>query len=301
MTARDVLAIIAAAATAVSFLVTAMAVLSHWKNYRRPALQRLTVRLLLMVPVYALTSLISILWESDYVLCVEAVRSVYEAFAIYSFFLLLVNCLGGERTLLALLEHRPMIRHPFPFTHCLPPIDVARPRVFLLIRRGIVQFAIFKIFLAIIQLIVGLGNLNALYSASLFSNIVDIIYNISISIALYCLVLFYMQSAKDLAPFHPFPKYVCVKSVIFLSYWQGVFLSLLEYVGILQLESWKINSEYLQNFLICLECIAFAIGYYHAFPWSEYTSQRLSSRIVLRFAIRDSFGTQDILDDKLHL
>ena len=60
-----------------------------------------------------------------------------------------------------------------------------------------------------------------------------IIYNFSVSLALYGLFLFYFATRDLLTPFEPVLKFCTVKSVIFLSFWQGasfffVFFSSLE-------------------------------------------------------------------------
>lgn len=50
---------------------------------------------------------------------------------------------------------------------------------------------------------------------------ITIIYNISVSLALYGLFLFYFATKDLLMPFEPVLKFCTVKSVIFLSFWQG--------------------------------------------------------------------------------
>lgn len=54
---------------------------------------------------------------------------------------------------------------------------------------------------------------------------VTIIYNISVSLALYALFLFYFATRELLSPYSPVLKFFMVKSVIFLSFWQGELLS----------------------------------------------------------------------------
>ena len=49
---------------------------------------------------------------------------------------------------------------------------------------------------------------------------VTIIYTISYSLALYALVLFYVACKDLLRPFKPVPKFIIIKSVVFLTYWQ---------------------------------------------------------------------------------
>ena len=50
---------------------------------------------------------------------------------------------------------------------------------------------------------------------------VTLIYNTSVSLALYALFLFYFATRDLLSPYDPVWKFLTVKSVIFLSFWQG--------------------------------------------------------------------------------
>ena len=50
---------------------------------------------------------------------------------------------------------------------------------------------------------------------------ITIIYNISVSLALMALAVFYQATRDILKPFDPVLKFFVVKSVIFLSFWQG--------------------------------------------------------------------------------
>ena len=50
---------------------------------------------------------------------------------------------------------------------------------------------------------------------------VTIIYNMSITLALYALFLFYFATKDLLTPYDPVLKFAIIKSVIFLSFWQG--------------------------------------------------------------------------------
>ena len=48
----------------------------------------------------------------------------------------------------------------------------------------------------------------------------------SVSTALYGLVLFYNATKHLLASYYPVLKFFSVKSIVFLSFWQGVFVRL---------------------------------------------------------------------------
>ena len=54
---------------------------------------------------------------------------------------------------------------------------------------------------------------------------ITIIYTISYSLALFSLVLFYVACKDLLRPFKPVPKFIIIKSVVFLTYWQVSFYS----------------------------------------------------------------------------
>ena len=43
-----------------------------------------------------------------------------------------------------------------------------------------------------------------------------------VSVAMYCLIQFYIQLRRDLVEHSPFLKVVAIKLVIFLSFWQTV-------------------------------------------------------------------------------
>jgi hypothetical protein len=53
----------------------------------------------------------------------------------------------------------------------------------------------------------------------------------------------------------------------------------------------------LQNCLICIESVGFAIGHWYAFSWTDYEDGILSSRVTLLHAVRDAFGIKDIVQD----
>lgn len=55
---------------------------------------------------------------------------------------------------------------------------------------------------------------------------ITIVYNFSVSLALYGLFLFLGATREMLKPFDPVLKFFTVKSVIFLSFWQGKFILL---------------------------------------------------------------------------
>lgn len=50
---------------------------------------------------------------------------------------------------------------------------------------------------------------------------------------MYVLALFYIALAKPLKPYQAVPKFLCIKAVIFFSFWQGIVIAgLAKYVSV---------------------------------------------------------------------
>ncbi|CAG8690470.1 10411_t:CDS:2 [Dentiscutata erythropus] len=135
-------------------LLSAFSVWSHLKHYKKP---RYVVRIILMVPIYAVSSWIS-LTSTNAAFYVDCLRDMYEAFVIYCFFNLLVNYIGGERALLTLLHGRPPTSHLFPVNLFFKEMDVGDPYTFLFLKRGILQYVYIKPVLAISTMILKWSN-----------------------------------------------------------------------------------------------------------------------------------------------
>ncbi|KAH6559737.1 hypothetical protein BASA50_000810 [Batrachochytrium salamandrivorans] len=280
----------------------------HLKNYRRPDLQRLIIRILWMVPVYAVASFVSL--SSKYAsYYIDTIRDVYEAFVIYSFFTFLINYLGGERALLSLLQERLRIHHLWPFHHFFSPMDISDPDTFLFLRRGVLQFVVIKPALAILIMVLkvfgqyeeGFISWESSYLYLSFA------YNISVCWSMYCLVLFYIQCSHDLQPCRPMPKFICVKAIIFLTFWQGLFVAFLVAAGVIsgsdQDELYSANNIALalQDVMICFEMPFFVWLHWYAFPWTDFDDSRLSSRVTLWYAVRDALGIKDLVQDTYYV
>ncbi|KKY38493.1 hypothetical protein UCDDA912_g01485 [Diaporthe ampelina] len=272
-------------------------------NYRKPLLQRYVVRILLMVPIYSISSWVSLISFSA-AKWLDPIRDVYEAFTIYTFFQLLINYLGGERNLIITTHGRAPVNHLWPLDHVLSPVDISDPYTFLAIKRGILQYAWLKPILGISAIVMKATDTYKegyidVSSGYLWSGI---IYNISVTLSLYSLGLFWVCMHDDLKPFRPMPKFLCIKLIIFASYWQGFALSILVWLGAIpdNVEGYTQDNlaAAIQDALICLEMPIFAIAHWYAFSWHDYADNRLSAaRLPVWYAVRDAFGPRDLIED----
>lgn len=255
-----------------------------------------------MVPIYSIASWSSMV-STAAAQFLDPIRDIYEAFTIYTFFQLLINYLDGERALIIMTHGRAPVQHLWPLDHVLSKVDISDPHTFLSIKRGILQYAWLKPILALAAIIMKATNtyqegylgLNSGYMWS------GIIYNISVTVSLYSLGLFWVCMHNDLKPFRPVPKFLCVKLIIFASYWQGFFLSILVFLGAIpDVPEYTPDNlaAAIQDALICIEMPIFAMAHWYAFSWQDFADNSIqSARMPLRHALRDAFGPRDLIED----
>jgi hypothetical protein len=203
-----------------------------------------------------------------------------------------------------MMHGRAPVSHPWPLNLCFSKIDISDPHTFLAIKRGILQYAWLKPILAVATIIMKLtdtyqeGYLGA-SSGYLWTGI---LYNLSVTLSLYSLAMFWVCMSKELKPFRPVPKFLCIKLIIFASYWQGFFLSILQWLGAIPNDVNGYTADNLaaaiQDALICCEMPIFAIAHWYAFSWHDYADVTISAaRMPIKYAIRDAFGPRDLIED----
>lgn len=227
-----------------------------------------------------------------------------QAFTIYTFFQLLINFLGGERALIIMMHGRQPVHHPWPLNLCLAKVDISDPHTFLAIKRGILQYAWLKPILGLATIIMKLTDTyeEGYLRPSSGYLWLGILYNISVTLSLYSLAMFWVCMSQDLQPFRPVPKFLCIKLIIFASYWQGFFLSILQFLGAIPNDVPGYTPDNLaaaiQDALICCEMPIFAVAHWYAFSWHDYADVTISSaRMPVKYAARDAFGIRDLIED----
>lgn len=295
--------------TLAAFFATVFSIFLIWKqlkNYRKPTLQRYVVRLLLMVPIYSIASVIS-LYSLQLADIIDLFRDLYEAFVIYCFFNLLIEYLGGERSLIVLLHGRRPQEHIFPANLFLHHMDASDPYTFLALKRGVLQYVQVKPVLAVATLILKAAGK---YQEGKISpkngyTWVSFTYNVSVFLSLYCLGMFWKCLNDDLKPFRVTSKFLCIKGIIFFSFWQGLGISILVAAGLVKKVGPVYDPEYIsmaiQDFMICLEMPIFALAHAYAFSHTDYIDPfaHYAARLPVYYALRDCIGMYDVFSDSL--
>ncbi|XP_057439107.1 uncharacterized protein LOC130730968 [Lotus japonicus] len=269
----------------------------HLLNYTEPTYQRFIVRIVFMVPVYALMSFLSLVVPASSIYF-NSIREVYEAWVIYNFLSLCLAWVGGPGAVVISLSGRIMKPSWCLMTCCIPPVPLDG-RFIRKCKQGCLQFVILKPILVVVTLILYAkgkykdGN----FSPNQSYLYLTIIYTISYTMALYALALFYVACKDLLQPFNPVPKFIIIKSVVFLTYWQGVLFFLAAKSGFIEDAD---EAALLQNFIICVEMLIAAVGHFYAFPYKEYAGANIGVSRGLTASLGHALKLNDFYHDTVH-
>jgi len=299
-----------------AILITCHQIYQYLRWYTNPAEQRWIIRILFIVPIYAFESWLSLLFKGNhYYVYFNAVSDCYEAFVIYNFLSLCYEYLGGEDSIMSEIRGIPIESSWTNLTCCLARksynINFLR-----FCKQATLQFCIVKPVMSFITIWLQSYNLyeDGNWDVRKGYIYITVIYNFSISLALYALYVFYFATRELLSPFDPVLKFLTVKSVIFLSFWQGVLLAILEHLcyilpvydehgNIEKLTAGTVAAGY-QNFLICIEMLLAAVALKYAFPITDYNGEgslnpgrRSVSMQNILSSFKETIDPRDIMTD----
>eukprot|EP00520_Triparma_pacifica_P010067 CAMPEP_0118668606 /NCGR_PEP_ID=MMETSP0785-20121206/20437_1 /TAXON_ID=91992 /ORGANISM="Bolidomonas pacifica, Strain CCMP 1866" /LENGTH=406 /DNA_ID=CAMNT_0006563193 /DNA_START=555 /DNA_END=1778 /DNA_ORIENTATION=+ len=167
-------------------------------------------------------------------------------------------------------------KHPRMLGRIIDPWDVDD---FLLnCKYGVLQYVVLKIICTFLTIIMELGGVyeNGVFRVDRGYLYIAFIANFSQCWALYVLVKLYLAVKDDLTTpvnWRPIGKFMCVKGVVFATWWQGVFIAFLQSNGIIHSRgSWAADdvADGLQDYLICVEMLFFALAHSYTFSYKEY-------------------------------
>lgn len=220
----------------VAALIALFLVFMHGIHYSKPYLQKHIIRILMMIPIYAVISFLSEYFYTHAVYW-QVIRDCYEAFAIASFFTLLCHYIAPT-----LHEQKNYFRTTTPVNWFWGVFGLQlctggqnrgpfrKPKSgltwFNIVWIGIFQYCLVRVLCTFVALIT---QLLGRYCERSFSPLYghfwyQVLTAISVTIAMFCVIQFYIQTKGDLAAQKPFLKVLCIKLVIFFSFWQTVSL-----------------------------------------------------------------------------
>ncbi|XP_078441217.1 organic solute transporter ostalpha protein (DUF300) [Wolffia australiana] len=301
----------AAVFVSMTLILSFYLIFEHLGAYHQPEEQKFLIGLILMVPVYAVESFLS-LWDSDIAFICELMRDCYEAFAMYCFERYLIACLGGEENTIKHMESQieissntplleaayvnGVVEHPFPLNWFLKDWYLG-PHLYQSVKIGIVQYMILKTVCALIAIIL---ELIGVYGEGKFEwrygyPYLAVVLNFSQTWALYCLVQFYTIIKDKLEPIKPLAKFLVFKSIVFLTWWQGVIVAFLFSLGIFQggFLAQQLKTK-IQDYIICIEMAVAAVVHLYVFPATPY---KQGERCVRNSAVMADYACLDVPPD----
>ncbi|KAJ1543536.1 hypothetical protein HK405_009246 [Cladochytrium tenue] len=270
----------------------------HLANFSRPALQRHVVRILFMVPSYAICAFVSYRFPSASIYinvyrdcCKEPLHPLLhltlqrpptdEGFAVYSFFNLCLCYLGRTWE-----EQRASVRgnpRRFPPPLCCAFYDPRGPNFLVFCKLGIVQLVLVRIFTSSFTVYAELEGIYCPESMSpQFGHFWAVLLNsIGMGLSMFTLLTFYLAVHEDLPGGRPVYQFLSIKYVLFVSYIQTMVLQALVAAGRIRGDTRWTAAELVNavaSSLTCLEMAVAAVLNVAAFPPAEFARPRVVVR-----------------------
>ncbi|KAI9093254.1 hypothetical protein K1719_027268 [Acacia pycnantha] len=257
----------------------------HVLNWKKPKEQKAIVIIILMAPLYAVDSyvgLINFFGSKAFFTILDSIKECYEALVIAKFLALMYSFLDislSKNIVPDEIKGRE-IHHSFPMTLFVHHTAHLNHNTLKLLKYWTWQFVVIRPVCSILMIALQYGGVYPSWVSWTFT----IILNVSVSLALYSLVVFYHVFAKELAPHNPLAKFLCIKGIVFFCFWQGIALEMLAKLGIIRSRySWldveRIEEGY-QNILVCIEMVFFSFYQQYAYSAVPYKGGNKSGEAI---------------------
>jgi ElaB/YqjD/DUF883 family membrane-anchored ribosome-binding protein len=288
-------------------LISIWHALNHIRKLHEPMIQRKIIAILWMIPIYSVTSWFGLIFvkATPYL---ALIKDIYEAYIIYTFlsFLIAVLGRGNREAVINLLAQNPEhLKSPIKFLFWTKrKFPTARHKAEAVLDQCQI-FCMQFVFLRPVTTI-AIIILDAVHESSWDYRYPQFyimwIVNISIFFAFTGLVRFYHAVQHELNWCHPFAKFLCIKGVVFMTFWQGIVITVIanSVYASTETDGFDANewSKEAQSFLICLEMFLFAIVHCFTFPteeWEPGYRQKEQRRIKAKFG--DNLALRDFVRD----
>jgi len=270
--------IVAGSCALVTVLISSISVLLHCRNYTNRREQRQIIRILYMPPVYAVISFLSYRFFRSYTYY-SLVEVAYEAVTISAFLLLLIEYVAataiGHKAENA-IQRKNKRQLPIPF--CCWRYRPTKPYFMYTVKRAVMQYVILRPAVSIAGIIcqafgvlceAGGFGLNAIHFANIYLESIDFV---SITVALYGLLLFYGLVHEELVGRRPLAKFLAIKLIVMATFYQSFIFSALEGRVIKSTQFWTATNiaDGLNALTICIEMVFFSIFMFWAYSPDEY-------------------------------
>ncbi|KAL0306478.1 UNVERIFIED_CONTAM: protein LAZ11 [Sesamum radiatum] len=225
----------------------------HFMSWKKPKEQKAIIIIVLMAPLYAIDSYVGLLdirGSETFFTFLDSIKECYEALVMAKFLALMYTYLNisiSKNIVPDEIKGRE-IHHSFPMT-------LFQPHTVRL-------------------------DHNNLKLLNWLSWTFTIILNVSVSLALYSLVVFYHVFAKELAPHKPLAKF-CASKGFFFCFWQGILLDILVAMGIIKstISGWTSSIfRKLSRMFVIVEMVFFSLLMQYAYSAEPYRTGSVAEK-----------------------
>jgi len=266
---------IAGGCAVLTVIISMISVLRHCRHYTKPNEQRQILRILYMPPVYAVISFFSYRYFRSYTYY-SLIEVSYEAVTLSAFLLLLIEFVAATATdgdATKAIERKD--KRPLPIPFCCWRYRPTKPYFMYTVKWSVLQYVIIRPAVSIAGIVCQIYNVlcesgpYSIYFANVYLEVVDCV---SISVALYGLLLFYGLTKEELVGRRPLAKFLCIKLIVVFTFYQSFIFSALEGRVIKATEYWTAGNiaDGLNALAICIEMVFFSLLMMWAYTVDEY-------------------------------
>ncbi|KAF8123588.1 organic solute transporter Ostalpha-domain-containing protein [Boletus edulis] len=284
---------------ALTVLISLVSIWKHCRNYNKPNEQRQVLRILYLPPVYAVVSFFSYRFFRSYTYYSLA-EAAYEAVTLSAFLLLLIEYVAetaSGHSALKAMERKD--KRPLPIPFCCWRYRPTKAYFMYTVKWTVLQYVIIRPACSVAGIICEAFNIlcssgpYSVYFANVYLEVIDFI---SISIALYGLLLFYGLTKDELHGRRPLAKFLSIKLIVMFTFYQSFVFDTLAGRVIKSTQYWTATNiaDGLNALAICVEMVFFSLLMMWAYTWNEYKVEGAPKTSIWR-PLWDSINFTDFI------
>ncbi|KZT05741.1 DUF300-domain-containing protein [Laetiporus sulphureus 93-53] len=276
--------LIAGVCAVVTVLLTVINVLQHARHYTNPGEQRQILRVLYMPAVYAVISFFSYRYFRSYTYY-SLIESAYESVTLSAFLLLLIEYVAAttkDHNVDNAISSKEKKKLPLPF--CCLRYRPTKAYFMYTLKWSVLQYVIIRPLISIVGIICqaeGVLCESGSWSFKTANAYLEVVDGVSITIALYGLIIFYALTKEELQGKRPLSKFLSIKLIVMFTFYQGLVFDALEGRVIHATEYWTETNiaDGLNALATCIEMVFFSGFMLWSFSASEYKQSGVTTRI----------------------
>ncbi|TFK35664.1 organic solute transporter Ostalpha-domain-containing protein [Crucibulum laeve] len=291
---------IAGGCAALTAIISFVSILKHCRNYTNRSQQRQILRILYMPPIYAIISFFSFRFFRAYTYY-SFIEVAYEAVTLSAFLLLIIEYVAetaAGHSAEKAIERKD--KRPLPIPFCCMRYRPTKAYFMYTVKWSVLQYVIIRPAASIAGIVAEKYHVlceSEGYSPKYASVYIEAINFVSISIALYGLLIFYGLTADELKGRRPMAKFLAIKLIVMFTFYQAFVFRALEGRVIKATQYWTTTNitNGLNALAICIEMVFFSAFMLWAYTANEYKRKEGAPATSIWRPLWDSINYTDFV------